>query len=103
MAKAVDLFHHRERLALVIAPEGTRQKTTYWKTGFYYIAQGAGVPIVLGYVDFSRKRAGIGPIFTPTGNIEVDMKQIQEFYAPMRGKNADWSGDIKLRDQTPSE
>ncbi|MEN9543456.1 MAG: hypothetical protein RLZZ598_289 [Pseudomonadota bacterium] len=76
-------------LALVVPPEGTRSKTRYWKTGFYWIAVGAEVPIVMAYMDYSQKRSGLGPVFTPTGDIEADMAAIKAFYAPIRGKNAD--------------
>jgi 1-acyl-sn-glycerol-3-phosphate acyltransferase len=75
-------------LQLVVPPEGTRQKTRYWKTGFYYIALSAKVPIVLAYMDYHRKISGLGPLFHPTGNIEADMATIKAFYAPFRGKNA---------------
>ena len=75
-------------LQLVVPPEGTRSKTRYWKTGFYHIAVGAQVPIVLAYMDYEKKISGLGPVFEPTGNIEVDMAQIKAFYANFKGKNA---------------
>jgi 1-acyl-sn-glycerol-3-phosphate acyltransferase len=74
---------------LVIPPEGTRSKTRYWKTGFYYIALEAKVPILMAYMDYSRKISGIGPLLTPTGDIENDMRVVKDFYAPYKGKNAD--------------
>jgi 1-acyl-sn-glycerol-3-phosphate acyltransferase len=76
-------------LQLVVPPEGTRSKSRYWKTGFYYIAVGAQVPIVMAYMDYSRKVSGLGPIFQPTGDVEADMARIKTFYAPFKGKNAD--------------
>jgi 1-acyl-sn-glycerol-3-phosphate acyltransferase len=79
-------------LQLVVPPEGTRSKVRYWKTGFYYIAHGAGVPIVLSYMDYAQKVSGIGPVFHPTGDIERDMERIKAFYAPFKGKNPDQSG-----------
>jgi 1-acyl-sn-glycerol-3-phosphate acyltransferase len=75
-------------LHLVVPPEGTRGKTSYWKTGFYYIAVGAQVPIVMAYMDYARKISGLGPVFLPTGNVEADMAAIKAFYAPFKGKNA---------------
>ncbi len=74
---------------LIVPPEGTRSKARYWKTGFYYIALGANVPIVMAYMDYARKESGLGPVFEPTGNIEADMVTIQAFYAPFKGKNPD--------------
>ncbi len=74
---------------LVVPPEGTRSKARYWKTGFYYIALGAKVPIVMAYMDYTRKVTGIGPVFHPTGDIEADMVRIKAFYAQFKGKNLD--------------
>jgi 1-acyl-sn-glycerol-3-phosphate acyltransferase len=75
-------------LHLVIPPEGTRSQSRQWKTGFYYIALEAQVPIVLGFLDFGRKTAGLGPAFVPSGDLNADMVSIKNFYAPFRGKNA---------------
>ena len=74
---------------LTVPPQGTRSKTVYWKTGFYYIALTAKVPIVMAYMDYSTKRAGLGPMFVPTGDIDKDMASIKAFYASFKGKNAD--------------
>jgi 1-acyl-sn-glycerol-3-phosphate acyltransferase len=76
-------------LQLVVPPEGTRSKVRYWKTGFYYIALAANVPIVFAYMDYEKKLTGLGPAFRPTGDIEADMKVIKAFYANIKGKNAD--------------
>jgi 1-acyl-sn-glycerol-3-phosphate acyltransferase len=75
-------------LQLIVAPEGTRSKTRYWKTGFYYIAREAQVPIVMAYMDYERKISGLGPLFEPNGDVEADMAAIKAFYAPFKGKNA---------------
>jgi 1-acyl-sn-glycerol-3-phosphate acyltransferase len=75
-------------LQLVVPPEGTRSKVRYWKTGFYYIALAANVPIVLAYMDYEKKLTGLGPTIYPSGDIEADMKTIKAFYAPFKGKNA---------------
>ena len=74
---------------LVVPPEGTRSKVRYWKTGFYYIALGAQVPIVMSFMDYGNKVSGLGPAFVPTGDIEADMVAIKAFYAPFKGKNPD--------------
>jgi 1-acyl-sn-glycerol-3-phosphate acyltransferase len=76
-------------IQLIVPPEGTRSKTRYWKTGFYYIAQSAQVPIVLAYLDYHRKVGGLGPLFQPSGDIETDMQSIKAFYADIKGRNAD--------------
>jgi 1-acyl-sn-glycerol-3-phosphate acyltransferase len=81
-------------LQLIVPPEGTRSKTRYWKTGFYFIATTAKVPIILAYMDYATRRSGLGPVFQPTGDIEADMARIKAFYQPFKGKNADqFSGD----------
>lgn len=72
---------------LIVPPEGTRGKTRHWKTGFYYIALQANVPIVMAYMDYSQKKSGLGPLFYPSGDIEKDMIAIKAFYAPIKGKN----------------
>lgn len=74
-------------LALVVPPEGTRSSTRHWKTGFYYIALQAGVPIVMAYMDYPRKLSGLGPVLTPTGDIEADMVLVKSYYAQFKGKN----------------
>jgi len=76
----IQAFHDHERQILVVAPEGTRGKTDRWKTGFYYIAQGAGVPVVLAYIDYARKVVGIGPVIHPSGDQDADMRLIHDFY-----------------------
>ena len=86
VAQSVAAFNAHSRLVMVVPPSGTRKKVMYWKTGFYYIARGAGVPIVLGYLDYRRKAGGIGPMVTPTGDIEADMKIIRNFYIDVAGK-----------------
>ena len=75
-----EILDTREQLVLIIAPEGTRKYVPRWKTGFYHIATSAKVPIVLGYLDYAKKEAGIGPLIYPSGDLEKDMEQIQNFY-----------------------
>ncbi len=84
-----DLFKQHPELVLMIAPEGTRGPNPEWKTGFYYIAKKAGIPIVLGYADFAKKEAGTGLVIYPT-EFEEDMRTIMNFYSsvtPRRPKN----------------
>jgi 1-acyl-sn-glycerol-3-phosphate acyltransferase len=70
-------YRSRERLALVITPEGTRSRVAQWKSGFYRIAHAAGVPIVLVVFDYPRKTVRLGPAFSATGDYERDLKEIQ--------------------------
>ncbi len=91
VAQSIQRFNQNKTIILAIAPEGTRSRVKKWKTGFYHIAKGANVPIVLGFLDYRRKAGGIGPLIYPTGNIEADMKAIQSFYGNVYAKYPDKS------------
>jgi 1-acyl-sn-glycerol-3-phosphate acyltransferase len=85
----VDAFARESAFLLVVSPEGTRSKTREWKTGFYRIAQGANVPILLCYVDFVRKTVGFGPLVTATGDMDADIQRIRAFYDDKVGRHED--------------
>ena len=87
--ETVRQYAEHDQLIVLIPPEGTRSKVTRWKTGFYHIANNANVPILLGYVDASKKEAGFADFFTPTGDLEQDMAEIREFYANKKGLRAE--------------
>ena len=74
-------------LALMITPEGTRSLRTRWKSGFYHVALGAEVPILLGYLDYAKREAGVGRIVHPTGDFDADMRIISEFYRHVQGRH----------------
>lgn len=97
----VDEFDRRDSLALMIPPEGTRSYRDHWKSGFWHIAVGAGVPIVPSYLDFGKKRGGFGPPIMPTGDLKADMDSIRAFYEPMEAKGFrnDMVGPIRLREE----
>ncbi len=96
----VDAFAASESLALVVPAEGTRRYVPHWKSGFYHIANRARVPIVLGFLDYRRKRGGFGPELIPTGDIRHDMDEIRAFYADKVGKYPDAFGDVRLKEET---
>lgn len=73
-------FARRDRFMLTIAPEGTRGKVGQWRTGFYHIALKAGVPLVVGMMDYRTKTGGLGPAIWPTGDYDADMTKIFEVY-----------------------
>ncbi|MEZ4616441.1 MAG: lysophospholipid acyltransferase family protein [Caldilineaceae bacterium] len=81
----VQKLHGTKRLILAVAPEGSRSRAGIpvdeWKTGFYYIALGASVPIVPVYIDYPNKRIVFAPALTPTGDKTADFAIIQAFYA----------------------
>ena len=82
VAQIVEQFDKRDSLFLSIPPEGTRGKGSYWKSGFYQIARGAGVPICLSYLDYGVREAGFGPMIKTSDNIVADMDRIRAFYKP---------------------
>jgi 1-acyl-sn-glycerol-3-phosphate acyltransferase len=90
VGSAIEAFADADHLQLAIAPEGTRYLADRWRTGFYRIAEGAGVPIALVFVDYGRKVMGIGGIFTPSGDIEADMEHIRSFYDGVTPKHPEW-------------
>jgi 1-acyl-sn-glycerol-3-phosphate acyltransferase len=100
---AIDRFAVSAELALAVPPEGTRGKAPHWKGGFYHIARGAGVPIVLGYIDYARKVAGLGPAFMPTGDIDADFAYFREFYSKVAAKNPENVGPIAPPPERPSQ
>lgn len=76
----IDLLNQHERLAIVVTPEGTRKPVKRLRTGFYYVALEAKVPIALGFMDYNRKMAGIEKILHPSGDIEKDFTIIADYY-----------------------
>jgi 1-acyl-sn-glycerol-3-phosphate acyltransferase len=86
--QTIQQFHENEKLIIAIPPSGTRKRVMKWKTGFYYIAIGANIPIVLGFFNYLNKRAGFGPVYVPSGDIENDMKEIRAYYSCIRGKHS---------------
>lgn len=86
VGQSIEAFQRASDMVLVVPPSGTRRKVHYWKSGFYHIACGAGVPIALGFLDYDRKVGGFGPLFHPTGDMARDMAAIREFYGPISGK-----------------
>lgn len=85
----VKKFNSNERLVVAITPEGTRSRTTKWRTGFLHIAEEAKVPILLGAIDFSKKEVTITQTFNPTGDTEADMRRIKDYYKGFSGKYPD--------------
>ncbi|MDB6060731.1 MAG: Phospholipid/glycerol acyltransferase [Verrucomicrobiaceae bacterium] len=89
VGQLVEQFKQCEQLVVLIPPEGTRTKVERWKSGFYYVAAGAGVPLLLGFIDASRRQIGFGPFFYPTGDYAADLIEIQKFYADKTGLRGD--------------
>lgn len=98
-------FARRDDFYLVIPPEGTRKRVDYWKSGFYHIALTAGVPVVPGFLDYSRKVGYFGEPITLTGNVRADMDVLREVYgdaAPM-ARHPELFGPIRLREEEQAD
>lgn len=80
-------FSQGSDLVLAVPAEGTRERGTAWRSGFYHIARLAEVPIVLGYLDYARKRGGLGPEVRPSGDVRADMDRVRAFYADKTGRH----------------
>ncbi|TVQ85511.1 MAG: glycerol acyltransferase [Bacteroidetes bacterium] len=78
--KVTALIDKSDEFFLIITPEGTRKLVRSWKKGFYFLAEQANVPIIMGFLDYRTKTGGMGPVIYPSGNYEEDLKKIEEFY-----------------------
>jgi 1-acyl-sn-glycerol-3-phosphate acyltransferase len=85
---------------LIIAAEGTREKTEYWKSGFYRLSQQSGLPLTLAFVDGPTKTTGIGPTFSPSGDVAADMDFVREFFADKHGVHPEKRSEPRLREET---
>ncbi|MEL6592652.1 MAG: 1-acyl-sn-glycerol-3-phosphate acyltransferase [Bacteroidota bacterium] len=85
----VEIFEQHPKIVTIVTPEGARSLRTKWKTGFYHVAKGAGVPIGLGYLDYAKKEAGIAKVVHTSDDMEADLREIMEFYAPIKAKFPD--------------
>ena len=94
--QVVEIYRNHNSFVLALAPEGTRKNVDDWKTGFYYIALRAKVPITLGYLDYKEKKLGVGYFFLPSGDIEKDMKIVRAFYEGKIGRHPEQQGEIAI-------
>jgi len=79
-------FGKRSELVLGIAPEGTRRRVDRWKTGFYFIALEAGVPIWPVALDWGARTVRLGPLFYPTGDADADIDSLLDFFRKVHGR-----------------
>ncbi len=90
------LFYNNEELCIVLSPEGTRHKVTRWKKGFYYISKRTNVPIIVGYIDYTKKEIGIKGVIQETENIKKVMQEINGLYQYVGAKHPEkFSLDIE--------
>jgi 1-acyl-sn-glycerol-3-phosphate acyltransferase len=86
-----NLFNEKEEFRMTLAPEGTRKKVTEWRTGFYYIAKEAKVPIIMFTLDFENKQNKISEPFYPTDDVDADFKFMRKFFEGVKGKKPEYS------------
>lgn len=92
-----ELFDKHDQLRLILTPEGTRKRVEKWRTGFYYVALKANVPLGLGFMDYKTRECGIAKIIYPTGDLKIDMKQIMDFYKTIDAKHPEnFTVDLEL-------
>tara|TARA_R110002050_G_scaffold83416_2_gene178433 strand:+ start:3270 stop:3818 length:549 start_codon:yes stop_codon:yes gene_type:complete len=84
-------FNEKEEFRMAMSPEGTRKKVEKWRTGFYYIAKKANVPIIMFTLDFENKQNKISEPFYPTDDIEKDFEFMHAFFKDVKGKIPEYS------------
>jgi 1-acyl-sn-glycerol-3-phosphate acyltransferase len=103
VAQMAEAFALDPDLVLTVPPEGTRARAARWRSGFYQIARAARVPIVMGYLDYERRRGGLGPLLVPGDDLVADMDAIRAFYADKRGKYPACFGDVRLAEEEAAD
>lgn len=99
---AVQLLKSNDNVSFIITPEGTRKQVRRFKRGFYEIALQANVPVAITYIDYRTRHMGVGPLITPSGDFNADMRYILDFYTNISPRNASgW--DIDLLKSTYSQ
>ncbi|MGL4612234.1 MAG: 1-acyl-sn-glycerol-3-phosphate acyltransferase [Trueperaceae bacterium] len=95
--KIAELYKTKNELRILVPAEGTRSRAEYWRTGFYYMALEANIPIAFAVLDAGTKTIGIDGYFVPTGNRDEDFKKVIDFYKDKRGLKPHRQGEIKFR------
>jgi 1-acyl-sn-glycerol-3-phosphate acyltransferase len=95
--QVIEKANHSEKFVLCITPEGTRSANPNWKRGFWYIAKGANLPIVLYGIDYKKKEIRSEKVFIPGEDIEADMREIKLYFKDFEGKHPEnfTIGDIE--------
>lgn len=87
----IDIFNSKENFVLGLSPEGTRQKVDKWKTGFYFIAKGADIPVVMASLDFKKKEIRISEPYYLSNSMEKDFKVFHSYFKGAIGKNPEFT------------
>ena len=89
-------LERRPHMLLGIAPEGTRKRTEYWKSGAYRVALAAKVPLAMSFIDFGRREIGVGGMIELTGDVSADFEKLRAFYSTKTGRHPAQAGPIAL-------
>lgn len=98
-----EAFRSRRELWLAMSPEGTRDWTDHWKSGFYHVARDARVPVLLAFIDARSRTCGLGPLLDLSGNTEADLAKIRAFYADKHGICPERASEIRFQESSSSE
>jgi len=82
-----EIYNSNKEIHIVLSPEGTRMKNTKWKKGFYYISKRTNTPIIVGYIDYTKKEIGIKGVIQETENIKSVMQEINGYYQNVGAKH----------------
>ena len=97
VGQMIAAFERRPRMLLTIAPEGTRKRTAYWKSGAYRVALAAQVPFVMSFIDYERHEVGVGGMIELTGDVKTDFDLLRAFYSTTIGRHPSQAAPIALK------
>lgn len=103
VAAAVARFADADELFLVIPPSGTRARAPFWRSGFYHVARGAGVPIACAFLDYGAREGGVGLTLAASGDVASDMDRIRAFYATKRARHPGSATPVRLREEAETD
>jgi 1-acyl-sn-glycerol-3-phosphate acyltransferase len=103
IARLADEFSAHDRFLLALAPEGTRQRAEHWRSGFYYLALAARVPLALAFIDYPRREVGVAGYLDLSGDPVRDMAAIAAFYDGRIGRRPALQGPIRFESAPPGD
>lgn len=76
VAQTVAQFRQHDKMVIIVAPEGTRDGASQWKTGFWRIAKAAEVPVIIATADYRKKQITFVGALQPGADMDADMKKV---------------------------
>lgn len=99
VTQVAQFFQHRDEFVLLVPTEGTRSRAEYWKSGFYYIAKKAEVPLVLGRLDWGPKIGRLDEPLWPTDDVVADMDKVRAYYEGATAKFPEDFGPVRIKEE----